>query len=125
MTVKDTLTMRYFPVVTKTNCPTINRIHPLKQNVVSQLYLLGSRYKELKRICIFGSSTTGLCHVDSDIDICLILSENDDFDFYELTKEIGEVCDWNCDILNYSNLGQRLRTIIEREGVIIYEQITS
>lgn len=71
MEVKDTLELKRFPIVVKTDCKNIHRIYPLKQKIAAQLYKIGEEYKEIKRIYIFGSSVTNRCHIDSDIDICI------------------------------------------------------
>ena len=76
----------------------------------------------MKRIYIFGSAVTPNCSVDSDIDICINADTTDGMAIYNLQREIGDICDWNCDIIMYSNMGSRLRDTINREGVIVYEQ---
>lgn len=122
MEVKDTLDLRRFPVVVKTDCKNIYRVYPLKQKIATQLYKIGREYKEIKKIYIFGSSVTSRCHIDSDVDICIDADVSDGMKIFEIQSKIGNICDWNCDIIMYSNLGNRLKETIEKEGVIIYEQ---
>jgi len=122
MEVKDTLDLRCFPVVVKTDCKNIYRVYPLKQKVVAQLYKIAGEYKEIKKIYIFGSSVTSKCHIDSDVDICIDADVSDGMRIFEIERQIGNICDWNCDIVIYSNLGNRLKETIKKEGVVIYEQ---
>lgn len=122
MEVKDTLALKRFPIVVKTDCKNIYRVYPLKQKIAVQLYKIGEEYKEIKRIYIFGSSVTSRCHIDSDIDICIDADVSDGMKIFEMQSKIGDACDWNCDIIMYSNLGSRLKETIQKEGVIIYEQ---
>lgn len=121
MKVKDTLELTRFPIVVKTDCKNIYRVYPLKQRVVAQLYHIGKEYSEIKRIYIFGSSVTSRCHIDSDIDICVDADVSDGMKIFEIQSKIGEACGWNCDIIMYSNLGDRLKETIHKEGVVIYE----
>lgn len=121
MTAKDTLTMRQFPHVVITDCCNIGRIYPLKQKQVAKIYDEVKTNDIVRRVIIFGSSVTGKCHIDSDLDICIDADVSDGMKVYELQKQIGTICDWNCDILMYSNLGDRLKRTVEQEGVVIYE----
>lgn len=121
MEVKDTLDLKRFPIVVKTDCKNIYRVYPLKQKIAAQLYKIGKEYEEIRRIYIFGSSVTSRCHIDSDIDICVDADVSDGMKIFEMQSKIGDACDWNCDIIMYSNLGSRLKETIQKEGVIIYE----
>lgn len=121
MTAKDTLDLTTFPIVVKSDCRNIRHIYPLKQKAVAEIYDAMREHKEVRRIIIFGSSVTGRCHIGSDLDICIDADVSDGMKIYELQKEVGAICDWNCDIIMYSNMGNRLKEIIRREGVVIYE----
>ena len=77
--------------------------------------------KRDRKIYIFGSSVTGRCNIDSDLDICIDADTSDGIKIYHMQKEVGEICDWNCDIVMYSNIGERLKKTIQEEGVVIYE----
>ncbi len=122
MKTKDIFSEKGFPVVVTTDCRNINKVYPLKQKSVAGLYSMAKKHKEIKRIYIFGSSVTPKCNINSDIDICLDADTRDGMAIFNIQKEMGEICDWNCDIIMYSNMGSRLRNTIENEGVIIYEQ---
>ena len=76
---------------------------------------------EVRRVFIFGNSVTERCHVGSDLDICIDADVSDGMRIYDLQSKIGTIFDWNCYILMYNNIGQRLKNTIEQEGVVIYE----
>lgn len=121
MTVEDTLKLKRFPVVVQSDCSNINRIHPLKQKAVDRIYHLASKFGEIKRVYIFGSAASALCNVDSDLDICIDADMSDGLRIYEMQKEFGESCDWNCDMIMYGHLGSRLKKTVDEQGVVIYE----
>lgn len=122
MEVSDTLTMTKFPVTVNSECQNLNRIYPLKQKTASAIYGIVSRYPEVKRATVFGSSVTAKCHIDSDMDICIDVDQADGARMFSLEKEIGDSCDWNCDILIYHLLGNSMKKTIDQEGVNIYER---
>lgn len=121
MTAKDTLLLTKFPVVVTSDCRNIHRVYPLKQKEVAAIYDAVKDCKEVRKVIIFGSAVTGYCHVGSDLDICIDADASDGMKIYELQKIIGTICDWNCDIIMYSNMGNRLKETVGKEGVVIYE----
>ena len=121
MRVEDTMELKRFPTVVRSDCPNINRIHPLKQKAADRIFRAASKYDEIKRIFIFGSAASARCNVDSDLDICIDADMKDGLRIYEIQKEFGESCDWNCDMIMYGHLGARLRKTVDEQGVIIYE----
>lgn len=121
MIAKDTLDLKRFPLVVSSECQNIRCIYPLKQKQVAQIYDEVKKSDIVRRAIVFGSSVTGKCHIGSDLDICIDADVSDGMKVYELQKIIGTICDWNCDILMYSNLGSRLKKTIDAEGVVIYE----
>ena len=121
MTAKETVNMRTFPVVVDTKCKTISRIYPLKQAEVASIYDAVQGFDIVKKVYVFGSSTTGRCHVGSDLDICIEADTSDGMKVFDLQKEIGDICNWNCDIVMYGSIGNRLKNTVQQEGVIIYE----
>lgn len=124
MQVKDTLKIKDFPVVVNTDCKNIRRIYPLKQRTVAKIYEAALNHEVIRKIYVFGSSVTGRCNIDSDLDICIDADTSDGMKIYHMQKEVGDICDWNCDIVMYSNIGERLKKTIQEEGVVIYEQST-
>ena len=125
MTARDTLSLRQFPIVVHSECKNISHIYPLKQNAVAKVYSVASASDIVKKVYIFGSSVTGKCHIGSDLDICIDADVSDGKKVYDLQKDIGEICNWNCDILMFSNMGNKLKETVQKEGVVIYEQFTS
>lgn len=121
MEVKDTLNLKSFPIIVKTDCKNIYRIYPLKQKVAAKLHDIATEYEEIKKVYIFGSSVTSKCNIYSDLDICIDADVSDGMKIYEIQKRMGDACGWNCDILMYSNLGNKLKDTIHKEGVVIYE----
>ena len=122
MKVEELFKDKGFPIVVSTDCKNISKVYPLKQKAVAGLYAMAPKHSEIRRIYIFGSAVTPRCGIDSDIDICLDADTDDGMKIYNIQKEIGEICDWNCDIIMYSNIGSRLKSTIDKEGVVIYEQ---
>ncbi|MBR0163309.1 MAG: nucleotidyltransferase domain-containing protein [Lachnospiraceae bacterium] len=121
MKVEDTLKLKRFPTVVQSGCRNINRIHPLKQKQVDRIHHAAAKYPEIKRVYVFGSAATALCNVDSDLDICIDADMSDGLRIYEMQKEFGEACDWNCDMIMYGHLGARLKKTVDEQGVVIYE----
>lgn len=124
MIARDTLKITNFPLVVSSGCRNMSRIYPLKQQQVAEIYDEAKKHDIVKKIIVFGSSVTARCHAGSDLDICIDADVSDGMKVYELQKQIGDICGWNCDILMYSNLGSHLKKTINQEGVVIYEQLT-
>ncbi len=118
---EETVALQRFPVVVKTDCKNIDRIYPLKQKQVSEICSLASRFPAVRKIVVFGSSVTPKCNIDSDLDLCIDADISDGLKIYEIQNAIGKICDWNCDIIMFSNMGNTLRETIQREGVVVYE----
>ena len=121
MNVDDTLTLRRFPVTVETDCKNIDRIYPLKQKQISEIYKKAALFPIIRKITVFGSSVTAKCNVDSDLDLCIDADTTNGLKIYEMQKAFGEACDWNCNIVMYSDIGNTLRETVLREGVVIYE----
>ena len=121
MSVEDTLTMKRFPVTVAGDCKNLDRIYPLKQRQVAEIYNRAKNFGKIRRIIVFGSSVTPKCHIDSDLDLCIDADTTDGLSVFQMQKAIGEACDWRCDIVMYPDIGNTLRETIHREGVVIYE----
>ena len=67
---------KFNTVVSKDSFKSVNRIHPIKQRIVSEIVDAAKKDDKVKRIIIFGSSTRYDCDITSDLDICLDWSEN-------------------------------------------------
>lgn len=122
MQIKDTLKIKDFPVVVRTDCKNIRRIYPSKQKDVANIYDAALNHEVIRKIYEFGSSVTGRCNIDSDLDIFIDEDTSDGVKIFHIQKEVGDICGWNCDIVMYSSAGERLKKTIQEEGVVIYEQ---
>ncbi len=121
MNAKDTLLLKKFPVTIHTDCKNICRIYPLKQRQVSDIYQAAKAFPEIKRILIFGSSVTPRCRIDSDLDICIDETSGDGKKIFDMQKAMGDISGWNCDIVMFGNLGEKMKETVVKEGVVIYE----
>ena len=121
MRVEDTLTMRRFPVVVQTDCRNIDRIYPLKQKQVSEIYRQAKRFPIIRKVIVFGSSVTPRCRSDRGGDLWVAAGVSDGMKVFEMQKALGEACDWNCDMVIYDNIGSALKQTVQREGVVIYK----
>ena len=85
-------------------------------------------YSFIKKVIIFGSSTTIRCNKDSDIDLAIEM----DKDYYNLdnknmiSEKVQEVTNYNSDVLwiNNEKEGTQILENINK-GVVIYEQTSS
>lgn len=117
-----------FPVVYNNSNYDVSRIHPLKQKKISELYYALKEYSFIKKVIVFGSSTTIRCNKDSDIDLAIEM----DKDYYNLdnknmiSEKVQEVTNYNSDILwiNNEKEGTQILENINK-GVVIYEQTSS
>ena len=115
----------YFPIIVQNNNYECNRIHPLKQKVVSDIYDYIKGKKEIQKVIIFGSSVNIRCNKKSDIDIAIELKDS----YYtrviqnEISESIQEICEYNSDILWLNKIEQNtiLYNNINKKGVVIYE----
>ncbi len=115
----------YFPIIIQNNNYECNRIHPLKQKVVSDIYDYVKVKKEIQKVIIFGSSVNIRCNKKSDIDIAIELKDS----YFtriiqnEISEEIQEICEYNSDILWLNKIEQNtiLYNNINKKGVVIYE----
>lgn len=115
-----------FPKLIETNDFNISRIHPLKQNVVYSIYLGLKNDSRIKRIIVFGSSTTIRCNRNSDIDIAIELIHNTNDVKNEVSEKIQEISNYDSDIIWLDRIKKDsniYKNIIK--GETIYEQTLS
>lgn len=92
----------------------INHIHPLKQHRLGAFLDEVEKYPEIKRVVVFGSSTSEACTEFSDVDVLLfggfgskfVPPSNDEYDILYAERLPKEASIWN---------------EIRRDGVVIYE----
>lgn len=56
--------------------PNINKVHPLQQDKVNAIIKCLSKDHNVRSVTIFGSSVTNRCHIGSDVDVYVELTED-------------------------------------------------
>lgn len=95
----------------------------LEDNIIEELCSVFRRYKNVKRVLIFGSRAKGTYRPGSDIDIAVIA---DDF---TLNQRLLMMCDiddlmllYGVDIIDYNKqVGKPIYDHINRVGKVLYE----
>lgn len=96
-------------------------VNAIKQKEIEKVIQIAKNTGVVRRLIIFGSSVTEDCHEESDVDICLDIScETSDKRLRRPMYEFNEACDFNCDILFYHKLGEKLKKEIDSKGVEVY-----
>lgn len=94
--------------------PNCKKIYPIQQRKVKQLYDILSQNDNVTKIIVFGSSVTQSCHIGSDVDI-----------YCEIKKYIYPIncaLDFPFDLWTNFTVDERLKSEIDKKGVIIYEK---
>lgn len=92
-------------------------IHPL---VLNEIDLLAQKYR-VKKVILFGSRARGDYKRTSDIDLAV---DGGDFEHFALDVEEETSTLLKFDIVDLQrNIQKELRKSIEREGIIIYEEV--
>ena len=119
---------KFNSIVDKNSFQGVNRIHPIKQKMVSEIVKAARNDAEVSRIIIFGSSIRYDCDVTSDLDICIDWKD-DCYDedgvlkpFTEnMRRVISSVTKGRADVVNYNYLsGTAVETDVKK-GVVVYE----
>lgn len=118
-----------FPLVVNSKIKNIRRIHPLKQKQVDEIVSSIIKEDDVKRLIVFGSATSNMCHEGSDLDICVVWN----FDCFDgegvyvpkanqLLKRISKICEGNVDIMPYTSwMSDEIKEEILK-GVTVYVQ---
>lgn len=93
------------------NC---DKINILQQKKVSELIDDFSKDNNVLKIIIFGSSVTNKCHVNSDVDIFILLKEN--------KKLVSAYHNFVFDLWTNYTVDHRLLNEIIKTGVIVYDR---
>ncbi len=97
-------------------------INPVKQVYVDKICDAAKESGIVNRLFIFGSAITEQCDGESDLDICVDTDcADNNRALFRLYVQISRICDYNCDILTYSKLGEKIRNEIDQKGVLVYE----
>lgn len=115
-------------VVDDTSFKNVNRIHPLKQNIVKDIVEVARNDQNVKKIIIFGSSTRYDCDITSDLDICVdwkVDCYNKEGVLLPFTrnmrKAISQITKGRADVVNYGYLGGTVVENAVKEGIVVYE----
>ena len=96
----------------------VNWVHPLKQRAVGEVVsLIRTQYPDVYALAVFGSATTDMCRVDSDIDLVVWQTVPSRF--------ILPACD-EFDLLYANSISrdsQIWKSIVE-EGIVVYVKNT-
>lgn len=115
----------HFPIIVENNNFECDRIHPLAQKKINDIYNEIIKYDVIEKVVLFGSSINIRCNIKSDIDLAIMIkSEHFNRESQNLISEaIQEVADYNVDIvwLNTIDSSSQLFQNITLMGVVIYE----
>lgn len=119
----------YFPIVVNNSNYQANRIHPLMQRAVNDIYEYVKTNNSIEKVIIFGSAINIRCNNKSDIDVALKI-RNECFNIEyrnKISEIIQEISNFNADIiwLNTIDKNSRLYENVCKKGVVIYEQVIS
>ena len=109
---------RYKVNIENPACDCLGLIHPFKHKIVDDIVREASKYDCIKRVFVFGSSTTWYCHEFSDLDIAI-----------DSTCDVPEFCNFvsirtegNCDMLYTRNIIDFDLLCNIKKGVVVYEK---
>ena len=95
--------------------PNCEKIHPLQQKKVRRIIDAVSQDPRVKEILIFGSSVTSRCHIGSDVDVYMTVTE----DINPLSRS-GLSVDYSYDLFTNYMVDERLLVEIRKKGVRVY-----
>lgn len=114
----------YFPIVFNNEHYECDRIHPLMQEDINNIYKAIEKFNNIKKIILFGSSINIRCNNKSDIDLAIELKE-EAFSLEnknKISETIQETINYNGDIVWLNNMDQSSRLYKNiSKGVVIYE----
>lgn len=110
-----------FPLIKESNNYDATRIHPLKQKVVYDICEALKTQSVVKKVILFGSSTTIRCTSKSDIDLGVELQDINEENKNIVSELIQKIANWNADIvwMDHVEEGSKLLINIERGVEII------
>ena len=92
------------------NC---DKIYPIQQKKIKELIDELSQKEAVEKIIIFGSSVTQMCHIGSDVDLYVVLSE-------KVPKLINKPLNFAYDLWTNFDTDERLQSEIDKTGVTVY-----
>lgn len=99
----------------------------IEKDILDKIIEIFKKYKQVKKVCIFGSRARGDHKKTSDVDICIWLEDDGENLIYRIEDELEEVDTILLfDIVVFSSITKEsLKDIIIKEGVVIYERENS
>lgn len=115
----------HFPIIVENLNYECDRIHPLMQKKINEVYNLLKKYDIIEKVILFGSSINIRCNIRSDIDLS-IKFKNGHFSRINqnlISEEIQEITEYNADIVWLDTIDEnsQLYKNISTMGVTIYE----
>jgi len=99
-----------------------SKINTKKRDIIDSVCSIAENTPIVKRLIVFGSGVTDECRDDSDIDVCVDINcDTKDLRLFNLRASINKICDYNCDFVVYSHIGDTLKKEIDNKGVVVYE----
>lgn len=128
LVIRKPFNLKFSCVVEENSFMNVNRIHPLKQQLVKDIVVEAKNDSEVKRIIIFGSSTRYDCDITSDLDICIDW-KSPCYDkegvlkpfTRNMRKAISRITKGCADVVNYDYLDGTDIANAVNEGVVVYE----
>lgn len=97
-------------------------IFPSKQRAAQKAIELAQADDRIRRLIIFGSSTTLNCGIESDIDIAIDAPNINTDEFISLAHPFLSEIPSEVDVIHYNNIhSELLMEEIKTKGVIIYD----
>lgn len=131
LVIRKPFNLKFSCVVEENSFMNVNRIHPLKRQLVKDIVVEAKNDSEVKRIIIFGSSTRYDCDITSDLDICIdwkspCYDEEGVLKPYtrNMRKAISRITKGFADVVNYDYLDGTDIANAVNEGVVVYESST-
>ena len=93
------------------NC---SKIYPIQQKKVRQIIDEIENNNSVSRVIIFGSSVTSCCHIGSDVDVYMDMTED--------YNPISRITSFEYDFWNNFRADSRLLNEIKDKGVVVYGQ---
>ena len=103
-----------FKVVRKNRFKNIQHIHPIQQARIEQILENLKQYESVKKVVVFGSSVTYKCNYDSDIDLYVELSKDENVKTYDV--------DCPVDFWTNFNVPPAMLEEIKSKGVVVYDR---
>ena len=103
-----------FKVVRKKKFKNIDHIHPIQQENIERILEVLKTFNSVKKVVVFGSSVTSRCTYDSDIDLYVELTKDENVKKYNIETPVDF---WT----NY-NVEPSIMEEINRTGVVVYDR---